>query len=114
MKLWHVVQYGNYKDRDANESDTNCIVRANTLEEAIELGNFAISEHNRYEWRNNRADVIHLMGDDNHPDPVASIVIRAWIQSDLCMVEYESWYYEYFKDDGKWLTKEEFFEPETK
>jgi hypothetical protein len=116
MKLWHIAQWGNARENDGNEADTNVIVRADDLLSAVELAeeNFKwwneqfITKDTHNHYLSGKANVAFLLCDnDSSPDDKSKVVIRPWIANAFNLGGYKSWGCEL--NDGKWLTSKELY-----
>jgi len=90
MKLWHIAQWGNPKD-GGDGPDTNCIVRAPDLESAIKMAEEAFSAPFRTVWREGKANVVYLMGEDEAQKPEPRIVIQVWVAHAFNFPHYKGW-----------------------
>lgn len=91
MKLWIISQWGN-KDDGGNGPDTNCIVRAPTLEKAASLAEdaFKWKDFPHSPYNDGKANNIHLMGDDGS-NKEAKVIIPIWIAHAFNFGGYEGW-----------------------
>lgn len=110
MKLWHVAQWGNRRDFDLgkgdNGYDTQCIVAAPTLAQAVEKAEHHLA--NVYQpIKGGRTDVACLLGDDGRPDSEPEMVINMWVAVAANLRHYPAWYRS--NDTGEWLTQLEMF-----
>lgn len=79
MKLWHVCQWGNKND-GVNGWDTQCVVAASNLQEAVKFAETIFQDYNGPEYAGGIAHCIFLMGDDgNFLDSEAKLVIRVFV-----------------------------------
>lgn len=105
MKLWHIAQWGNPKD-GGNGPDTNCIVRANTLEGAIVMAEDTFGNAHRTVmaevWRAGKADVVYLMGEDASDKEEERVVIQVWVAHAFNFPGYKGWGRDY--STNEWVS----------
>lgn len=105
MKLWHIAQWGNPKD-GGDGPDTNCIVRAHTLEGAIVMAEDTFSNPyravNTEVWRDGKADVAYLMGEDASDKEEERVVIQVWIAHAFNFPHYKGWARDY--QTNEWIS----------
>jgi hypothetical protein len=117
MKLYHIAQWGNARDNNGNEPDTNVIVRANDLLSAVKLAEEAFKWYNEQyitkdtytHYLFGKCDVAFLLGKDNKKD--SKVIINPWIAHAFNHGGYEAWYrsYENETDDETWITQKEMY-----
>jgi hypothetical protein len=98
MKLWHIAQWGN-PDDGGNGPDTNCIVRANNLSSAIKIAENAFGSPYRPSWREGKADVVYLMGEDSSDKTDERVVIQVWVAHTFNFPHYKGWGRDYTTDE---------------
>lgn len=105
MKIWHVAQWGNYGDwelgKGGNGQDTNCIVVAATLAEAVNVAEHHLSSFRLETFNGGQASVAYLLGDDGRPDGNPSIIFFRWIAHAFNLQHYPAWYYDF--KTGQWV-----------
>lgn len=99
MKLWHVAQWGNSKE-GANGWDTQCIVRANDLPAALSIAELHLDQFD-HGWRDGKADVVYLIGDDGSVGDESKLIIPIWIKPCFNLGRYPSWHKSY--DTKEWI-----------
>lgn len=106
MKLWHIAQWGNKKD-GPNGHDTQCIVAAVDLKSAVEKAELHIGHmYSSIDlYRDGKADVAYLLGEDGRPDGEAQLVIRVWLDNAFNLGHYPAWYRHYW-DTNEWADSE--------
>jgi hypothetical protein len=107
MKLWHLIQWGN-KDEGANGKDTQCVVSASTMEEAIEYGSSLLRDV--FAWKDGQLDHVILLGYDEIPDGQPICVIGGWIEHGWSMrTEYQHQRWFRHPENNQWLTQQEMY-----
>jgi hypothetical protein len=92
MKLWIVVQWGNEKEGPDGQ-DTQCIVRSNDMMSAIEFAEDCFRGPLNDGWKNGKADVVLLLGDDNAADDgMTTLIVRIWVNTASYGGDYFSWH----------------------
>lgn len=78
----------------------------------IAKGEFHIEQQNG-DFREGKADVIYLMGDDGRPDDEPRLVIRPWIDPAMNFSHYPAWYRCYWDEvnPNKWEDQETVYGP---
>lgn len=100
MKLWHIAQWGNKQD-GIDGYDTQCIISSNDMLEAVEIAELHMS---CLDWKDGKADVIYLIGDDGCADHVTRLVIDVWINPASNRGCYPSWHKDHVAN--KWIESE--------
>lgn len=116
MKLWHIAQWGNARDNDGNEPDTNVVVRANDLLSAVKEAEYNFKWWNSQyltkdtysRYKKGTPSVAYFIGNEarerDESDDKAQVVMRPWIDNALNLGGYEAWYLD---EKNNWLTQEE-------
>lgn len=93
MKLWFVIQWGN-KDDGPNGWDTQCIVTAADMKQAIEKAQLHFTQFGNPldPYRGGKADAINLMGEDGRPDGEPQLVVRIWVAFGDNMMHNPAWF----------------------
>ena len=88
MKLWQVTQWNNINEK-TNGDDTSILVRAETFEDALRVGEAWIAK-----WSeglgDDKADVIMLLGEDAGIGP-ERVVMHRFVQPALNLGKWKSW-----------------------
>ena len=92
MKLWHVAQWGN-REEGGNGWDTQCIVRANDLPSALTIAELHFDQFD-HGWRDGKADVVYLMGDDGSVGDEPKLIVPIWIKPAFNLGRYPSWHFD--------------------
>lgn len=103
MKLWHIAQWGNSAE-GVNGHDTQCVVRAHDLMSAIQLAELMFSYHLPI-WKNGKANVVYLLGDDGNFDIEEKLIIPIWIKPAYNLGGYDSWNYDF--ESQTWISFKE-------
>lgn len=88
MKLWHVVQWGNKQD-GIDGHDTQCVIRSNDMLEAITKAQVHLS---LLDWKDGKADVVMLLGEDSYDGDETILVILPWVNAAPNLVRNLIWY----------------------
>lgn len=111
MKLWMISQWGN-KDEGHNGEDTNCIVRSNDMMAAIAFAEQVFLGYGKDGWKEGKADVVYVLGDDGkEDDEKTKLIISVWRAHAFNLGGYPSWHRVYW-EDNRWAPAEELFEGE--
>lgn len=100
MKLWHIAQWGNQKE-GGNGWDTQCVIRANDMQAALAQAEIHFYQ-NDPNWRDAKADLVILIGDDGLvSDEGPKLIIPIWIKPAFNLGKYQSWHRDY--ETNEWL-----------
>jgi hypothetical protein len=103
MKLWHIAQWGNKED-GVNGWDTQCVVAAPNLAEAVKFAEARFQDYNGANYAGGIAHCAFLMGDDGEQDGEACLVLRVWVSFGDNPGNYPSWHRH--PETDEWLDTE--------
>lgn len=89
MKLWRVVQWGNPVE-GGNGADTQCIISAPSMKEAIQKGEEVFLDKSP-NYMNGKAHNVQLLGQDDRPDGPPVVIIWCWEQAAINHARNPSW-----------------------
>lgn len=99
MKLWHIAQWGN-KKTGPDGLDTQCIVSAVDLKSAVEKAELHIPyQYDSYSYRNGKADVAYLLGEDSRPDGDPQLIVGVWVDMACNLTHNPAWFRQYESDE---------------
>ena len=90
MKLWRVAQWGNVNE-GGNGEDTNCIVRANTMDSAIKITEEYFNQWGKNAFKHGITDCVMFLGEDASPLTEEKVVVRKWLEHAINLAEYPAW-----------------------
>jgi hypothetical protein len=88
MKLWHVAQWGNKED-GGDGHDTQCVIRSNEMISAIEKAELHMS---CFDWKEGKADVVYLLGEDESVGDKTELVIAVWFNPAFNLAHHPAWF----------------------